>query len=133
MRVFRSSLLLAVVFSVFVQPAAFAAGERIEHYAAERPASAEAATALYKMSKARIAAVLDKKELSDSDLEAIHEQSYSLEAAVDAFRATNAYPPATIDTIDEAVQALHYASEHHETARTREWFARLEQASQTLN
>ena len=106
--------------------------ERITHYAFEAPKSRQAALELFSSSQAEIAKVLESERLDSTQLEAIHEQSYGLEAAVDALRGLKLYPEEVIDNTDEAVQALHYASENHEESVTREWFAKLQAASQTV-
>lgn len=104
--------------------------ERISHYEAPRPGTQAEAFALLKTKTGEIGAALEKKPLDGNALESIHERTYALEHAVDRLRedAKNDAQEKAVDTLDEAVQALHYASENHEEAVTREWFARLEPA-----
>ena len=64
-----------------------------------------------------------------TELEEIHEISYTLEAAIDKIRAEKAAEEAKVDALDEAIQAIHFASEKQEEAKTREWFAKLEPAA----
>lgn len=106
------------------------AEERIQHYAVEKPASSAEAITLMTTKVVAIKTVLEKKALDDADLEAIHEITYSLEAAVDALREGAKDKEEALDLVDEAVQALHYASENHEVEKTREWFAKLEPAAE---
>lgn len=106
--------------------------ERVRHYEAAKPGSVTAAIALFHDSHKHIAEVLEADSLTTQQLEAVHEQSYGLEAAVDALREMQAFPETLIDDTDEAVQALHYASEKHEANVTREWFDKLTQLSSKL-
>ena len=100
--------------------------ERVTHYVTEKPASPEAAQSLFKTSMQKITTILEAETLNAQALEAIHEQSYALEASVDAFRTFKTYPEKTLGLMDEAVQAVHHASEDHEEEATRKWFSILE-------
>lgn len=102
---------------------------REEHYHVEIPATKEASTTLLSEKIGEISTILKaNKELDPVTFEEIHEISYSLEAAVDGIKAADG-ASSELDTLDEAVQALHYASESQEEAKTREWFAKLEPAA----
>ena len=101
--------------------------QRVSHYAFEKPHSHEAALTLLKDKTKETGKIMKKDSLSDSDLERVHEISYALEAAIDKIRETEATPG--IDALDETIQALHYASENHDEAKTRAWFAQLEPAA----
>lgn len=102
---------------------------RAEHYEAKIETTEEAFKALDEKVEA-IANILQQgDELDFLALEKIHEISYTLEAAVDKIRAEEAADITKIDVLDEAVQAIHYASEEQEEAKTREWFAKLEPAA----
>lgn len=104
--------------------------ERVEHYAAEQPQNETEALAQLAEKTEAVAAIMENDELTDSDLEAIHEVTYSLETAVDKLRETQTEASETkLDAVDEAVQALHYASENHEMAKTKLWFTKLQAAS----
>ena len=107
------------------------AEERIDHYVPAQPGNAEEALVVLTDKLGAISPIVAKESLTDNDLEAIHEASYSLEAAVDKLReGENEVQEAALDQLDEAVQAIHYASENHEEAKTREWFAVLMKAEQ---
>lgn len=105
---------------------------RVEHYAGEVANNATEARNLLQKKTAEINTILGKQALNDSDLESIHEHSYSLEHAVDRLRADHAAAEEKIDNLDEAVQALHYASENHNEAETRQWFGKMQNAIQSL-
>lgn len=107
-------------------------GERVQHYEAPTPETDESAQSLLNQKIGEIGMILAKPSLADSDLEKIHEYSYSLEAGVDKLREDHAYPNTLLDPIDEAVQALHYASENHEEAETRQWFEKLKTAMNAI-
>ncbi len=96
--------------------------ETVQHYEGEMVETTEAAKVLLTEKITLIGNILGKAKLEASDLEAIHEHSYSLETAIDKLRADKAATETLIDTTDEAIQAIHYASENHEEAKTREWF-----------
>jgi len=101
--------------------------DRLEHYiAAIKPTSVEQAKSqLTTITSNIIALVQDKEALKNQTLETIHEKSYSLEAAVDYLRAENYGTEEKIDSMDEAIQALHYASENHESEKTLTWIESL--------
>ena len=107
--------------------------ERIAHYEFEKPTTKLEAVELFNSTKSKIGMTLESKKLSVSELESVHEQSYALEASIDALREMKAFPESLIDDTDEAVQALHYASEKHEADITREWFDKLEVVGKKLN
>lgn len=99
--------------------------ERIDHYAGQSFSSASAAAQALRKNVGKIKEILSADEITDQDLEFVHEISYSLESAIDKLKDAQAGAPATLDAIDEAVQALHYASENHEQAKTQEWLGKL--------
>ena len=103
--------------------------DRVMHYEIQKPKDTADASNILQERTSKIAAVIAKAKLDNNDLEKIHEHTYSLEAAVDKLRAEGAFKTEdSIDNLDEAVQALHYASENHEEATSREWFDRLKTA-----
>lgn len=108
--------------------------ERISHYAVEAPETRDAAIAVLTGKTAEIGTLLQKAPLDSNDLEAIHERTYALESAVDKLveDAVTDIQKASLEATDEAVQALHHASEDHEEARTRESFGKLETAVSAL-
>lgn len=107
--------------------------EYIIHYEVTKPKDVAEANTILQERTAKIADIIAKEALDNNDLEKIHEHTYSLEAAVDKLRAEKAYSAEdNIDYLDEAVQALHYASENHEETNSREWFGRLKVALANL-
>ncbi len=117
---------LAAVTLAFPAFSETPAEEPVQHYEAVIETK-EAAFEALKAKTAIIAEILKKEgELEFTDMESVHEITYTLEASIDKLRAENAADTAKIDALDEAVQALHYASENQEEAKSREWFAKLE-------
>lgn len=108
--------------------------EGVVHYAVEEPEDNAAALALLQHKTEEVGALLANAKLNDSQLEALHEVTYSLEAAVDKLRESDDTDirETALDSADEAVQALHYASENHKESESREWYARLEPAVQMV-
>lgn len=101
---------------------------RVEHYEGKDFASNEEALETLNAKNVEIAEILKAEKLSDAQLETIHETSYTLENAIDKLIAEKAAAQSQLDTVDEAVQAIHHASENHEEAKVREWFTKLEAA-----
>jgi hypothetical protein len=97
--------------------------ERVLHYVGEKPTTVKGALAELQSKTNAVEKILKKESLDDNDLESVHEVSYSLEAAVDFLRTKQqATQEEALDDLDEAVQAIHYASENHEEAKTRKWY-----------
>ena len=107
--------------------------KRVAHYEAQTLQSKEHAVQVLRDNNAKIAKILATEEVGTSELENIHEISYTLEAAIDKLIAEKAGGSDQLEDIDEAIQAVHYASENHEEAKVREWFAKLEPATGNLN
>lgn len=107
--------------------------DRIHHYEGAEIHSSEEAVKILNEENAKIAAILEAEKLTDANLEKIHEISYSLENAIDKLIAEKAGSKTQLESIDEAIQAVHYASENHEEAKVREWFAKLEPAAGNLH
>lgn len=101
---------------------------RVEHYEGEAIKNSAEAMDKFEVHNAEIATLLEKETLDDSDLEKIHEISYTLEAAIDKIREEGKAEEALVDEADEAIQAVHFASEKHEEATIREWFPKLTDA-----
>lgn len=72
-------------------------------------------------------------DIEFTDLEAVHEKSYTLEAAVDKLRAEKYADDAKINALDEAVQAIHSASENQELAKSLEWILKLKVAASNIS
>ena len=107
---------------------------QVRHYAVDEPETDELALVMLDEHTQKSEELMVGDALDDSVLEAVHEASYSLEAAVDKLRENvSDEQEATLDTVDEAVQALHYASEKHEEEKTRKWFAALQPAVKELH
>lgn len=107
---------------------------RIDHYRAATPENTAEALEMLKSQTSLIASLIGANKLDNHALEAIHEASYGLEAAVDHLRGqADGQQQGRLDDLDEVVQALHYASENHEAAKTREWFAKLTLAAKKVD
>lgn len=107
--------------------------ERVDHYAAAEILNTEQAKATIKISLEEIEKILSAAQLQHPDMERIHEISYALEASVDRLIEEKAAAEGKIDEMNEAVQALHFASENHEEAKVREWHATLKTAVAALS
>ena len=104
--------------------------QAVVHYEAIEIESAAHALKILDKGTAEIAEILKQDgELEFTDLESIHEITYTLEASVDKIRDEKAAEDAKIDLLDEAVQAIHFASENQKEAEVRSWFAKLETAA----
>ncbi|MCH2548239.1 MAG: hypothetical protein MK052_11615 [Alphaproteobacteria bacterium] len=108
--------------------------ERVEHYAANIEEDPTKALSVLIKNTNVINKIISAEPLTASELEQIHEETYTLEAAVDLMRELelSTEQSASVDNVDEAVQALHYASEKHQEALTREWFTKLNASLKTL-
>lgn len=125
----KKFLMIAAIAAFTTSPAwAVEHEDGVIHYEGEKPESAEQALTLLKDKSAEIAVVLEKDTLEGSDLEKIHEISYSLENGIDFLIAEKKLPEAKTGAVDEAVQAIHNNSENHETDAVREWTPKLEAA-----
>lgn len=107
--------------------------ERIKHYDFTPPKNSQEAKILYDKGIADIAAVLKNDALAVSDLEEVHRISYALEAAVETFEKEKTFEKTALDQVEHDVEALHKASEEHETEKTRAWFAKLQTANKNLD
>lgn len=115
-----------------IDPKALSQEARDAHYKASIATADEAFKAIEEK-VAEISGILkNENELEFLELESIHEISYTLEAAVDRLRDEKAADMAKLDVLDEAVQAIHFASEEQQEAQTRAWFAKLEPAADNI-
>ena len=100
--------------------------ERVEHYHFEQPKDKDAAFTMLSTTMDDITKTMTSEgDLGEAKLEEIHKDSYALEAATDFLRSEGSTDAALVDSLDEAVQALHYASENVEAEQTKEWFGKL--------
>lgn len=95
--------------------------ERPAHYAAKKIDTPMSAIAFLQASDEALGLILKADTLSDTNFEAIHERSYTMEAAVDKLVDEKIGSSDVLSVLNEAVQAIHYASEKHEEAKLREW------------
>lgn len=110
------------------------AAERVDHYKHVTFESGQKALEGLNEKIAEISAILDKEgALEFTDLETVHEKSYALESAVDKMREEKTADVSKIDSLDEAVQAIHFASENQEEAKVKEWFEKLKVASAEIS
>ena len=100
--------------------------EEIQHYTAEDVKTIAEAHVVLESKKQEIQEILEDKNLSVAALEEIHQISYTLEAATDRLIQDKAHAENMLAELDEAVQAIHYASEKHEAESVREWFTTLQ-------
>ena len=130
-------LALALIAAAFVTPAFAhehidpATGENVTHYQGVKPKDKADALKVLIEKQTVITSLATKPKLADSDLESIHEATYSLENSVDLLRTVETDANRSkLDELDEAVQALHSHSENHEEAASREWVAKLVTANE---
>ncbi len=114
-----------LLLSLAAAPSYANEAERIAHYEAQALASPAEAAAAIESKTSEIAAVLEKEELENTDLEQIHAASYTLEAAIDILYETNSGNAGQIDLSNESIQAIHASSENHNEAELRKWFETL--------
>ena len=106
--------------------------ERVTHYHAEKPTSTADAHALFHKKMRRIEQQLATRPLDRTALEAIHEASYGLEAAVDYLLAHQPRHKKMLAKIDAAVQRVHHSSEDHKETALRAAFKQLQTASVSI-
>ena len=106
--------------------------ERVTHYHAETPTSMADAHALFHKKMRRIEKHLAARTLDRTALEAVHEASYGLEAAVDYLTAQPTRYKKMLAKIDAAVQRVHHTSEDHAEAALRSAFKQLQIASASI-
>ena len=131
-------LLLTTVaaLAITTTPIYFSYAEEIvsEHYEGEKAETLEQAFELLNTKTTEVGKVLEKKEeLEFLELEAIHEITYTLEHAIDKVRAEKGASDEKIDATDEAIQAIHHASENQKEPEVREWFVKLDASVKALN
>src|SRR5687767_14245217 len=103
------------------------AEERVQHYAAQKPASVKQAVETLTQRTKIVEQALQKNEL-----EAIHEQSYMLEAAGDMLQAHAQKQQKALDTVNEAIQGIHALSEKGDAAGVRMALPRLKKGTEEL-
>ncbi|MCB1650498.1 MAG: cupredoxin domain-containing protein [Alphaproteobacteria bacterium] len=114
-----------LVFGVFQVSYADEVVEPVHHYEGHFVASSEDALRYLDDYSGQIGVISDKKTLAAGDLERIHELTYTLENAVDYLSAHKAAAQEKLDAVDEAIQAVHHASENHKEAEVRAWIEPL--------
>ena len=102
--------------------------EKVDHYEGKNLSSPKEALESLNADNKKIASILKSDALTDAQLEQIHQISYGLEDAVDLLIKEKASDAAQLGSVDEAIQAVHYASENHEETKVRKWFAKLKSA-----
>lgn len=109
---------------------------RVIHYEVEPPKTEAEALAMISTKNEAVGEVMAKDALDGNDLEKVHEHTYTIEVAVAKLRedeSPTTAEEAALDSVDEANQALHYASENHKEADAREWYGKLAPAAATLD
>lgn len=121
------SLMLLVLTLLAAPVAATHAEERVQHYEAQKPKNMKQALELLSQ-RAETA----EQSLKQRQLEGVHEQSYTLEAAIDFVNAHLRQQQKAADAIDEAVQEIHALSEKGDAAGVSNALPRLKQQTKTL-
>lgn len=102
--------------------------ERPDHYAAKEIDTPMSAIAFLQASDEALQLMLKADILSNSDFQAIHERSYTMEAAVDKLVYEKIGSPDVLSILNESVQAIHYASEKYEEEKLRIWASSFSEA-----
>lgn len=105
----------------------------VDHYQAKTIHNKDEAVKILNASIQEIKAIMKGQDLGALELENVHEISYTLEAAIDKLISLKSFPMPKLEDIDEAVQAIHHASENHEEEKVRSWLAKLDSSTSTLN
>jgi len=93
-------------------PAVAAGEDKMSHYRAKPSETLAQAVANFADYNAKLAAILAKDDLSVSDMERVHELTYTLEKALAKINEAMTALPHTLET-------LHLASEAHNAAAVR--------------
>jgi hypothetical protein len=123
-----SYIILAAFIAGFLISAQFSYAEsmRVDHYEAKAYATSQDALNSLKDNAKTISRLTKVAgEIDVVVLEGIHEISYSLEAAIDKIRVDESLNEKAVNAIDEAVQAIHFASEKHKSPAVKEWSEKL--------
>jgi hypothetical protein len=106
--------------------------DRISHYEGQSFATKDQAISGLQDNNVKVKALLDSADFGVIEMEDIHQISYTLETAIDKLIADKSAATEKLEAVDEAVQAIHHASENHEEEKLRLWFAKLEQSVTAL-
>lgn len=129
----KKHLLRFCLLCLLFCPDAARSEERIHHYEGKTITSPEQAVKTLNDENTAIKKILEENEvLSDSNLEIIHEISYTLENAIDYLKENKHADQPVMNAIDESIQAVHSSSENHNEEQTRAWQMKLELAIASL-
>ena len=106
----RRGLLLAATFAAGLCAATATqvrGEEKVDHYAAQEAATLQEAVTNFSDFNKKMAEVLARPELGPSDLEEVHELTYTLENALAKIRGE-------LDGLADTLETLHLASEAHD-------------------
>jgi hypothetical protein len=101
--------------------------ERVDHYEVKAPTSSKEAITLLEQSFSKV-----QDHFSRGEIESIHQESYSLEAAIDVLINKNEYPKETLTNLDNLIQKIHVASEQEDKEIISQTLPTLNQAIQNL-
>lgn len=122
-------LSLSLSFSQSSVPLAFAdegksSEERVRHYQAKAPLTADSAVKTFRASLEEIGALLAVEPVDVAKLEKVHQISYTLEAAAEKLVEQDKSSAEYKALLESAVD-LHEASEDHEAAVTKQSFEKI--------
>jgi plastocyanin len=106
--------------------------KRISHYKGQSFATKDQAISGLQDNNVKVKKLLDSADFGVIEMEDIHQISYTLETAIDKLIADKSAATEKLEAVDEAVQAIHHASENHEEEKLRLWFTKLEQSVTAL-
>ena len=108
--------LTAILAAIMLGLAAFAApgmaDEKVQHYEAKPSETLEDAVKNFSEYNKKLSEVLSRESLSDSDMEEVHQLTYTLEVAL---AKINEEMSGIVDTLEE----VHLASEERNEAKLR--------------
>lgn len=120
MKIFQLCLML----TLFIASNAVFADSRIRHYEAMKPQSKAQSIEILHENIAKIDKLLSaNQQLSDNNLEEIHQISYRLESAGDYLNKN--YQDNNVEDMQKYIKAIHDFSEEHQAKETIEAFEQL--------
>lgn len=107
-----TTIIASVLVGVAALTSASSADERVRHYEAKPSATLEEAVKNFSEYNAKLAEILKKDKLDASDLERIHELTYTLEIALAKINKS-------MSGLTKTLEMLHISSEKHNEAQAR--------------
>ncbi len=123
MPLFRNAAATAFLATIAFAPAAMA--EEVKHYEAEKSSTLAEAVRNFSEQNAIVSKELAKDTWTSTDIETIHEATYSLELALEEINEA-------MEELAEKLERVHRLSEKHEEADLREATADYLETAETV-